>query len=175
MTEPPDSRQHHGLVRLVFLVGGFLFVGLGVVGAFLPVLPTTPFLLLALFCFARSSPRLQHWLLHSPFFGPYLQDWQRHRGVRRRVKIVAVLTVVTVVGLTLWLAELSWLARGGLLTLAAIGLTVIFRLKTIAADALREEPVTTPESSQAVIGPANPEPEVAASPPNVVQESPHAR
>lgn len=175
MTESPEPRRHHGLVRLVFLAGGFLFVGLGVVGAFLPVLPTTPFLLLALFCFARSSPRLQHWLLHSPFFGPYLQDWQRHRGVRRRVKVVAVLTVVTVVGLTLWLAELSWLARGGLLTLAAIGLTVIFRLKTIAADALREEPLATPDPRQAVAGPASPAPEVTGNPPNCLQESPHAR
>lgn len=139
MTQPPTPRLYHGPMRLLFVVGGLLFVGLGVLGAFLPVLPTTPFLLLALFCFARSSPRLQAWLLQSPFFGPYLRDWQRHRGVRRRVKIVAVTMVVTVVGLTLWLADLSWLARGGLIAAATIGLAVIFSLKTIAEDALRAE------------------------------------
>jgi uncharacterized membrane protein YbaN (DUF454 family) len=139
VTQPPSPRLYHGPMRLLFVVGGLIFVGLGVLGAFLPVLPTTPFLLLALFCFARSSPRLQTWLLHSPFFGPYLRDWQRHRGVRRRVKIVAVTMVVAVVVLTLWLTDLSWLARGGLIAAAALGLTVIFSLKTIAEDALREE------------------------------------
>ncbi|HMP04360.1 MAG TPA: YbaN family protein [Gemmatales bacterium] len=136
---PPPPRLRSGLPRAVFILGGLLFVGLGVIGAFLPILPTTPFLLLALFCFARSSPRLHHWLLHSPFFGPYLQDWQKHRGVRRRVKVMAISMVVGVVSLTLWLTDLSWFARGGLITLALIGITVILSLKTIAADALREE------------------------------------
>ena len=68
-------------------------VGLAVVGAVLPLLPTTPFLLLASFCFYRGSPRIHAWLHRSAWFGPTLDDWQHSRGVRRSVKNRALLAV----------------------------------------------------------------------------------
>jgi uncharacterized membrane protein YbaN (DUF454 family) len=81
--------------------------------------------LLASYCFARSSPRLERWLKRSPFFGRLIHDWERHRGVRRPVKVFAVLLVVTVVtlsivygGLPVWL---RWVIGG----LAACGVSVI--------------------------------------------------
>lgn len=77
-------------MRLLFLTLGWLFVALGVIGAFLPVLPTTPFLLLAVACFARSSPRLEAWLMNHPKFGPPLRNWREKGAISRQAKIMAI-------------------------------------------------------------------------------------
>jgi len=106
-------------------------VGLGILGAMLPVMPTTPFLLAASFFFARSSPRLNHWLLNSPVFGPFLRDWDRHRGVRLRVKVVAVVAMVTAVAASIVWGNLAWPIIVLLLMLATIGLTVVIKLPVI--------------------------------------------
>lgn len=76
-------------MRSVYLVIGLFFVALGFVGAFLPVLPTTPFLILATACFARSSPRIENWLLSHPRFGPPLRAWRERGAVPRRAKLMA--------------------------------------------------------------------------------------
>ncbi|CFX57547.1 conserved membrane protein of unknown function [Candidatus Filomicrobium marinum] len=75
--------------RVGFLALGYFFVGLGFVGAFLPVLPTVPFLILAVACFARSSPRLEMRLMTHPRFGPPLMRWRERGAIPRRTKIVA--------------------------------------------------------------------------------------
>ena len=114
-----------GLRRFLFVAAGLLCVGLAYLGAILPGLPTTPWVLLASYCFARSSPRLERWLKRSPIFGRLLHDWETHRGIRRPVKIVAVCLVVTVVSLSIAFGGLpEWLkwTIGGL---AAIGVCVI--------------------------------------------------
>lgn len=110
---------------------GCLFVGLGVVGAILPVMPTTPFLLAASFFFARSSPRLNNWLLRSPLFGPFLRDWDQHRGVRPRVKVWAVTVMLTAVTASIVFGNLTWPIVVLLLLLAAVGLVVVLRLPVI--------------------------------------------
>jgi uncharacterized membrane protein YbaN (DUF454 family) len=97
---------------------GLLFVGLGTLGVFLPLLPTTPFLLLAAACFARSSPRLHAWLLASPVLGPLLLDWERHGAIAPRAKWTCTL---------LLLAAISWPVLSGKVTgvlLALLALTV---------------------------------------------------
>ena len=70
---------------------GLLLVGVGFVGIFVPLLPTTDFMLLALPCFARSSPRLEAWLLGHPRFGPSLRAWRAERAVPRSAKVAACL------------------------------------------------------------------------------------
>lgn len=77
-------------MRQLYFAVGWLFFALGVIGAFLPVMPTTPFMLLALWAFAKSSPRFHDWLYRHPFFGPPLQQWQRHRVIPRTAKIMSI-------------------------------------------------------------------------------------
>ena len=77
------------MIRLGWLVLGCVFVALGVIGAILPLMPTTIFLILAAGCFARSSPRLEAWLLDHPRFGPTLRAWRRDGAIGGRAKAMA--------------------------------------------------------------------------------------
>ena len=82
-----------GPTRYLLLAGGWLFLVLGIVGAFLPVMPTTPFLLLATACFMRSSERLHTWLTRHPKYGRQITDYFEGKGLTRRTKIVAISTL----------------------------------------------------------------------------------
>lgn len=77
-------------MRIVYLCLGWIMVGIGIVGAFLPLLPTTPFLILAAWLFARSSPQFEQWLLEHRTFGPPLRNWRRNGAIARRAKVMAV-------------------------------------------------------------------------------------
>lgn len=72
---------------LLFVLGWFFFC-LGIIGAFLPIVPTTPFLLLAALCFSKSSPRFHTWLLAMPVFGAAVEDWRLRRVIRPRAKVL---------------------------------------------------------------------------------------
>jgi uncharacterized membrane protein YbaN (DUF454 family) len=104
------------VTRAIFLGLGWLFVGLGVVGAALPVLPTTPFLILAAACFARSSPRLEARLLADPRFGPLLRDWRERGAIPRPAKVLAFAGMAAGYGL-FWL-----FARPGVPLAASVAL-----------------------------------------------------
>ncbi|MCP4990144.1 MAG: DUF454 domain-containing protein [Colwellia sp.] len=78
----------------VLKVTGVFFVGLAILGVILPILPTTPFLLVAAACFAKSSPEMQRRLLANKVFGPMIHDWQKHRSIPRKAKRVALLTMI---------------------------------------------------------------------------------
>ncbi|KLV04309.1 YbaN family protein [Photobacterium ganghwense] len=94
--------------RTILLVCGWICVVLGMIGAFLPLLPTTPFLLLASACFMRGSPRLNHWLLSHPQFGPVLENWHRHRSVSPRVKRRANIMMVLSFAFSIYWVPLIW-------------------------------------------------------------------
>lgn len=90
-------------VRLALLGLAWVMVGLATAGIFLPLLPTTPFLLIAVWLFSRSSPRLEQWLTSHAVFGPPLRDWREHGAIARRTKILAISLMA--LGLAyLWLA-----------------------------------------------------------------------
>lgn len=120
------------LQRTMYWLGGALAVATAIAGVFLPILPTTPFLLLASYCFMRSSPEWHRWLLNHPWLGPFLWDWEQRRGVRRSVKVLAVATVVLVFGATLAIGRPPlWLAAC-LVSLGGIGLLVLWRLPVVS-------------------------------------------
>lgn len=85
-------------MRLVLFALGWFFVALGVIGIFLPLLPTTPFMILAAGLFARSSPRFERWLLDHPRFGQPLMDWRKQGAISKRAKILAVLMMAISLG-----------------------------------------------------------------------------
>ena len=84
-------------MKLWFLLG-VLFLGTAVVGIVVPLLPTTPLVLVAAACFAKSSPRTYQWLLESERFGPMIKDWEAHRCIPLRIKWIAVSMIVLVGG-----------------------------------------------------------------------------
>ncbi len=84
-------RKHDSpAVRAALVVAGTACVGLGVLGIFLPLLPTTPFLLLAAACYARASERFYNWLLNNRTFGPTIREWRRYRSIPYRTKLTAI-------------------------------------------------------------------------------------
>lgn len=87
------------MIRGLLIAAGLLCVGLAVLGIFLPLLPTTPFLLLAAACFARSSPALHRWLLARPRLGALIRDWQAHGMIAPAVKLRVTLLVALTFGL----------------------------------------------------------------------------
>lgn len=123
---PPDGRTERirprrGLARWLYLVTGILFVGLAALGAVLPVLPTTPFLLAAAACFARSSQRLYDRLLASRMFGPLIRDWRAHRILPVKAKVWAVSLIVLVGGASVATVPVLWVKVG--LSALLLGLT----------------------------------------------------
>jgi len=106
--------------RLAWLALGALAFALGVVGLFLPIMPTVPFMLLAAFFFARSSRRLHGWLLAHPVFGPPIIDWVERGAIGRRAKLYGVASLAGSVGLGFWL-ELP----GYALAIQAVGLGAV--------------------------------------------------
>ena len=106
-----EVRKHRFLwVRVVFAALGTVFLLLGITGVFLPVLPTTPFLLLSAACYARSSRRFYNWLMNQPAFGPMIVEWRTYRRIPLRIKLVAIATMLLTFGSSiLFVIKDGWL------------------------------------------------------------------
>ena len=81
--------------RTIFKMLGMLSVGLGAVGAVLPIMPTVPFLLLAVYFFARSNPELERKILDHPHWGPQVRDWRERRAISRSSKTIAIVAMAS--------------------------------------------------------------------------------
>lgn len=121
---PPDPSAK---VRALWLLLGLLAAGTGIAGTVLPLVPTTPLLLLAAYAFARSSPRLHSWLVNHPRYGPLIRDWQRFGAIGRPAKIAAVGAMAAAVGISVWLGLPGWVVVLQALVLMAVGVFVISR------------------------------------------------
>lgn len=114
--------------RTVYLVAGFMLVGLAVLGIFLPLLPTTPLLLLAAACFSRSSERWHQWLLNHRTFGPIIRSWHERRCIPRRAKMISVGMVVLFGGWAVGFAIEPPLLRIIAAALILTGLVCVLRI-----------------------------------------------
>lgn len=118
--------------RLLLTAAGLVSVGLGLLGAFLPLVPTTPFVLLAAYCFARSSPRLHHWLRRHEVLGPPLRDWEEHRAVSRSTKAVAITVLWVTIPLSMLLIP-STATRIVLAGVLLVATAILLQLDTLEA------------------------------------------
>lgn len=105
---PPATRVARGWLARLWIGAGFVALATGIVGLFLPVLPTTPFVLVALYCFTRGSPRWERWLLQHPRFGPMTRAWRARRVVPLRAKQLAWVTMFASSAWAWWTLPAPW-------------------------------------------------------------------
>jgi uncharacterized membrane protein YbaN (DUF454 family) len=137
-TPPHDAsglaRPLSALARAVYLALALLFLGLGILGAFLPVLPTTPFILLSAWAAARSSPRLLHWLEHHTAFGPMIRDWRRGGVVSRKAKWMSSGFMAASGAWLLWSSHPRWAAWAAIGCMSCVAIWLWRRPEQFPAD-----------------------------------------
>ncbi len=127
--------------KFLLITGGTVCVALGIIGMFLPVLPTTPFLLLAAACYARSSRQFYDWLLNNRWCGRYIRDYRSGRGIPLRQKVITIALLWTTIGYAAWFATDLWWVKCLLLLIAAGVTAHLIRIRT----ALKDEPDSWPD------------------------------
>lgn len=115
------------LLRPFWIMLGIGAVVAGVIGIVLPLVPTTPFLLLAAFAFARGSPVLHKWLLQHPLLGQIIEDWQRDGAIEHRARNAAIIVMVVGLLISLWLEVPNWVLLLQLLIFTAVGVFLATR------------------------------------------------
>ncbi|MDX9864084.1 MAG: YbaN family protein [Anaerolineaceae bacterium] len=116
--------------KSLLIICGTISVGLGLIGIFVPVLPTTPFLLLAAFCYGRSSSRFYDWLLGNRWFGEYIRNYREGRGIPLKQKVFSITMLWLTIGYAAWFVIPLWWVRVILLGIAT-GVTIhLVRVKS---------------------------------------------
>ncbi|HFF8522215.1 TPA: DUF454 family protein [Providencia rettgeri] len=128
--------------KILLIILGWLAVALAFAGVVLPILPTTPFLLFAAWCFSRSSPRFHQWLLYRSWFGGYLRHWQKYRGLPKGAKPKAIVLILLTFSLSIWVVSYLWL-KIGLFGLLCWLLYFMYRLPVVD-EAIQTRDKTTP-------------------------------
>jgi uncharacterized membrane protein YbaN (DUF454 family) len=129
-SSPRTAVAKNKLVRLLWNAAGTFFLALGLIGIPLPLLPTTPFLLIAVACYLRGSTRMYNWMMMNRYFGAYLKDYLEGNGLALRTKIVAVSALWGVIAFSAAFATENAIIRIGLLAVA-LGVTIhILTLET---------------------------------------------
>ena len=120
----------HSPIRYLLLISGTIFLFLGIIGIIIPLLPTTPFLLLSAACYARSSTKFYHWLLHNKWFGKYIKYYYEGRGIPLEIKFFTILLLWCTILISIFLfIDLFWVKN--ILLLIAILVSIhILLIKT---------------------------------------------
>jgi len=138
-------------LRALLILLGTLCVALGAIGMLLPVLPTTPFLLLAATCYARSSERFYDWLTTNRWCGAYIRNYREGRGIPLKQKAVTIAFLWLTIGCTVWWADLQGWVRWILVGIA-VGVTIyLVRIKTYKPDSMPDPPLREYGSSDGEI------------------------
>lgn len=127
------------IARYLMISGGVVCVVLGFLGILLPVLPTTPFLLLAAFLFARSSDRFLNWLVTNRWFGAYIRNYREGRGMPAREKAIAIVSLWVTIGLSSVYFVSSWWVRLILIAIATAVTVHLLRINTYKPEDDRPE------------------------------------
>ena len=118
-------------IRICLIITGIFFVGVGTLGIVLPLLPTTPFLVLAAICFSRSSERFHNWLLNNKWFGAYIKNYREGKGISLRQKVVVLSLLILTIGYSC-IFLLNHIAGKVILLLVAVGISIhILRIPTL--------------------------------------------
>jgi len=110
------------LKRQLLIITGTICVAIGVIGIFIPILPTTPFLLLAAACYLRSSQKFYNWLINNRWFGTYIRNYIEGRGIPVKVKLFTIVLLWVAISISIWLAA-NWIVTV-ILLIIAIGVTL---------------------------------------------------
>ena len=121
---PPITSSISAPVRWFWIGLGFFFVALGFIGAFVPIMPSTVFFIIAAWCFSRGSERWLQWLLALPTVGPLVRDYREGKGMPARAKLIAVSMLSVAVLLSAWRLQTVY-GRVGVIALGAVGLWFI--------------------------------------------------
>jgi uncharacterized protein len=124
--KPLDCR-----LKVILVIGGTISLSFGIVGIVLPVLPTTPFLLLSAVCYARSSPRFYSWLLNNRYLGIYIKNYLEKKGIRLKIKIVALTWLWITIITSIILISPDVIIEVILVIIAAVVTAHVLSLKTI--------------------------------------------
>ena len=112
--------------RISYLILGWLFIVLAFIGLFLPLLPTTPFVLLSAYLFSKSSEKLHQWLLQQKTFGPLINNWQNYGVINRKSKILSTALIIPLFSYTLIFIPVSLVIKIIVTTIGALVLTFIW-------------------------------------------------
>ena len=130
MCERPDR-----VVGMLLKIAGTVFLIIGGVGIILPLLPTTPFLLLAAVCYARSSERWYNWLLYNRWFGSYIRNWHEGKGIPMRTKILSVVFLIMTIGYSAAFVVPFFIGKVVLILIAVCVSIHILSFPTLESDA----------------------------------------
>jgi uncharacterized membrane protein YbaN (DUF454 family) len=118
------------LNKHMWVLGGTVCVALGILGIFLPILPTTPFLLLAAYCYTRGSERFYHWLVNRSWFGGYIRNYREGRGIPLKLKLFTIMFLWLTIGFAIGFVATTWWLKA-LLLVVALGVTIhVSKIKT---------------------------------------------
>jgi uncharacterized membrane protein YbaN (DUF454 family) len=137
---PVSKLKKHRAIRALLIVAGSISLGLGTIGIFIPVLPTTPFLLISAACYMRSSERLLNWLLNNRWFGKYIKNYQEGRGIPKTTKIIALSFLwITILYSTFFVLNEILIAQV-VLILIAVGVSIhLIRTPTFKVNAKADD------------------------------------
>lgn len=133
------TNMHRSTIRSLFVLAGWISLGLGLIGAFLPILPTTPLVILAAYFFSKGSTRLHRWLITRPHLGKLILEWQQHRVIRIRAKVMSTALIVPLFAYTLIYVEVHLAVKVVVALTGAAVLVFIWTRASLPAPDVEQE------------------------------------